>query len=186
MGTRFEKANLAARTVAAVVVDDEAQPSGAERGGEKASLARDGHWVIDQVNTSQHPLLTKLADRGLRRRVYEASVSRALSGEADTRQIIVDIARARAERATLLGYPNHAARNVVERTRRRRRRTTCWRSRAGGAGAGAARDAVEIEQRLQQIEPASLEPWDWGYVVEQIREERYDLNLDELRPYLGV
>lgn len=187
LGTRFEKANLAARNAAAVVVDDEAQLAGLSE-EEKASLARDGHWVIDQVNTSQHPLLTKLADRGLRRRVYEASVSRALSGEADTRQIIVDIARARAERATLLGYPNHAA-YVVERTCAKTSEAVndLLAQLGPAARAQAQRDAVEIEQRLQQIEPgASLEPWDWGYVAEQIREERYDLNLDELRPYLGV
>ncbi len=187
LGTRFEKANLAARNAAAVVVDDEAQLAGLSE-EEKASLARDGHWVIDQVNTSQHPLLTKLADRGLRRRVYEASVSRALSGEADTRQIIVDIARARADRATLLGYPNHAA-YVVERTCAKTSEAVndLLAQLGPAARAQAQRDAVEIEQRLQQIEPgASLEPWDWGYVAEQIREERYDLNLDELRPYLGV
>ncbi|WP_052462284.1 M3 family metallopeptidase [Nigerium massiliense] len=188
LGTRFEKANLAARNAAAVQVSDEAELDGLSD-EEKQSLRNDdGTWTIAQVNTSQHPLLAKLTNRGLRRRVYEASVSRGLSGDADTRQIIVDIARLRAERANLLGYPNHAA-FVTERfCAKNTDNVNEMLGKLGPAAlAQAQRDAVDLEARLQQIEPgASLEPWDWSFVAELVRKERYDLDLDGLRPYLGV
>ena len=68
--------------------------------------------TIELVNTTQQPLMAKLRNRELRRRLYEASVNRGLGGEHDVRDIIVAIARTRAEKAALLGYDNYAALSI--------------------------------------------------------------------------
>ncbi len=105
----FVKANREARVAGKVVVTDRAELDGLTDAEVEALATGDGEWTIELVNTTQQPILTRLHDRGLRRRVFEASVARGLGGENDTRQTIVDIARARAERANLLGYEHHAA-----------------------------------------------------------------------------
>ncbi len=109
LGTAFEKANREGRVAGAVVVTDRAELDGLTDAEVDGLAAEDGTWRIELVNTTQQPLMTKLHDRGLRKRLFEASVNRGLGGEHDTRQLIVDIARARAERANLLGYEHHAA-----------------------------------------------------------------------------
>ncbi len=195
LGTAFDRANLDARNSGAIVVKDASQLNGLSP-DDLASLAQpDGTHKIDLVNTSQHPLLEKLTNRDVRRRVYEASVNRALGRPGadgtpgpDTRALIVEIARLRAQRATLLGYANHAE-LVTERA--------CAKSAsavadmlgrlAPAALAQARRDAAEFTERFERLYPGeTFAPWDWAFVAEAIRRERYDLDLDALAPYLGA
>src|SRR5690606_5263311 len=64
-------------------------------------------WLVPIVNTTGQPLLSSMEDRGLREEVFRASVDRGLGRDTqadhDTRDVLVRIARLRAERATLLG-----------------------------------------------------------------------------------
>jgi len=195
LGTAFDRANLDARNSGAVVLADTAQLNGLSA-DDLASLARpDGTYRIDLVNTSQHPLLEKLSNRTLRRRIYEASAGRALGRPdsdgtpgPDTRAIIVEVARLRAQRAALLGYAHHAE-LVTERA--------CAKSAvavadmlgrlAPAALAQARRDADELAARFELLYPGeTFSAWDWSFVAELVRRERYDLDLDALAPYLGV
>ena len=67
-------------------------------------------YVIPLQNTTQQPLLTSLADRGVREKLFHNSWTRTEKGDAnDTRAIISQLAVLRAEKAKLLGYPNYAA-----------------------------------------------------------------------------
>ena len=50
-----------------------------------------------------------LGDRGLRERIHRASVGRGLGGEHDTRALVIELARCRAQRAALLGFDHHGA-----------------------------------------------------------------------------
>ena len=77
----------------------------------QAAAARglEGKWLITLQNTTNQPLLAQLSNRALRERIYQASIARGMGGTTDNRDIIVQLVRLRAERAVLLGYPNHAA-----------------------------------------------------------------------------
>ena len=93
----------------------------------QAAAARglDGKWLVTLQNTTNQPLLAQLSNRALRERIYKASISRGMGGATDNREIIVQLVRLRAERAVLLGYPNHAAYQLEDEsagTRRRCRR----------------------------------------------------------------
>ena len=195
LGTQFEQANLAARNAGAVIVTDEAQLDGLSA-EEVASLRRpDGTFKIDLVNTSQHPLLAKLTDRALRRRIFEASVTRGLGPDslgaaepADTRAIIVEMARLRAERAGLLGYPHHAALVVERQCAKTTDAVAAMLGRlAPAALAQARRDADELAARFAELYPGeTFAPWDWSFVAETIRRERFDLDPAALAPHLAV
>ena len=195
LGTRFDQANLQARNAGAVVVADAADLAGLTP-QEVAGLRRpNGSLVIDLVNTSQHPLLTKLENRTLRQRLYEASVTRGLGADsrgaaepADTRGIIVELARLRAERAVLLGYPHHAALVVERQCAKTTDAVAAMLGRlAPAALAQARRDAEELTGRFAQLSPGeTFEPWDWAFVADAIRRERFVLDPAALAPHLSV
>ena len=79
---------------------------------EKATdRGHEGKYLLELSNTTRVPILTSLNNRDLRERVWKASANRALgeNGGIDNRGLILEMARLRAERAQLLGFPNHAA-----------------------------------------------------------------------------
>src|SRR6185437_2463679 len=98
-----------------VVVDDAAQLDGMtpEQISAAAAAAKSrglsGKWVIALQNTTNQPVLARLTNRALRERIYKASIARGLGGEPDNTAVIAELVRLRAERAALLGYPDHAA-----------------------------------------------------------------------------
>jgi len=183
---RFERNNRNARNAGGfdvtrdelVGLDDEAI----------ASLKTDGGYRIELLNTTQHPLLARLDDRDVRRRLYEASVNRALGGEFDNRQIIVDIARARAERAQLLGYPHHAAIVAEEGCARTTEAVNAVMGPLGRAAIAKARlEAAELESAFAELVPdAQFEAWDWAWTAERVRAEKFALDDAELASYLDV
>src|SRR5439155_98453 len=113
--TRFKHNVLKATAVGAVVVDDVRDLDGLSEGqigaAAQAAAARGlgGKWVIALQNTTNQPLLAQLKNRALRQRIYEASIGRARGGSSDNTAVIAQLVKLRAERAALLGYPNHAA-----------------------------------------------------------------------------
>jgi peptidyl-dipeptidase Dcp len=116
LGSTFSR-NVLQETVNSAVLVDSAEEldgfSSAEiQAAADAALAR-GHedkYLITLQNTTGQPPLTSLTNRALRQRIHEASVNRgARDNEHDNRPVVARTAALRAERAALLGYPNHAA-----------------------------------------------------------------------------
>ncbi|HEX7805829.1 MAG TPA: M3 family peptidase, partial [Cellulomonas sp.] len=106
---------LAGANSSAVLVADAAEldgmPSDARAAAAQAATERghDGKWLIELQLPTQQGVLAALRDRTLRERVHTASVQRGSAGDDhDTRATVLALARLRAERAQLLGYPHHA------------------------------------------------------------------------------
>ena len=188
LGTAFEKANREGRVAGAVVVTDRAELDGLTDAEVDGLAAEDGTWRIELVNTTQQPLMTKLHDRGLRKRLFEASVNRGLGGAHDTRQLIVDIARARAERAALLGYEHHAALVAESACAKTTDAVLALVAPLGPAAAAQARaDADTLAAKLAENDPdATLEPWDWEYLAEIVRRERFAFEESDVEEFLDV
>src|SRR5205814_1094255 len=71
---------------------------------------KEGKWVIRLLNTTGQPALDSLQNRALREKIMATSLARnSHGGEFDNKEVVSRTAKLRAERATLLGYPNHAA-----------------------------------------------------------------------------
>jgi len=135
------------------------------------------------------PFLQFCPDRDLRRRAWEAWVSRgAMGGETDNRDIAAEILALRAERADLLGYDSfaqfkletemagtpEAVRDLLMRV---------WEP----ARARALADETRLTAMLHgDGQTGPLEPWDWRYYSERRRREEHDLDEAELKPYLQL
>ena len=193
--TAFGRELLADTNASAVLVEDEAEleglPEDAVAAARQAAQDR-GHdtgWLLELMLYSQQPVLASLRRRDVRRRVHQASVSRGgRGGEDDTRAILLELARLRAERARLLGFEHHAAYVADDSTARTTGAVDGMLHRlAPAAAANARREAADLEEALRRDEPgATLEPWDWSFYAERVRQKRYALDDALLRPYLEL
>lgn len=190
----FGRELLAATNDAAVLVTDEAELDGLPDDARAAAAhaategSHDGAWLIELRLPTQQPTLAVLRDRGLRERVMRASLTRGAGGEHDTRPALLGLARLRAERARLLGYQHHADYVAQDATAGSADAVADLLARlAPVAVANAREEAVALQEALERDHPgATLEPWDWAYYAEQVRQERRALDDTRLRPYLEL
>lgn len=134
LGTTFSQNVLAEVNAAAVVVDDVKQLDGLSQeqiaAAAEAAKARklDGKYVIALLNTTGQPPLTQLKNRELRKKIYDASVSRGShGGQYDNTALVARIMKLRADKAKLLGFPTYAAYSLENQTAKTPKRSTrCW------------------------------------------------------------
>ncbi|MFN7588440.1 MAG: M3 family metallopeptidase, partial [Planctomycetota bacterium] len=195
MTTKFQEHLLADTKALAVVLDDEKQlagldPSAISAAADAAKTAgKPGKFLLTlQLPTSQG-VLSSLQDRTTRQRVFEASNARCARGnEHDTKALVLQIAALRAERAQLLGFATHAdyvladqmagSAAAVERM---------LASMAKQIVAKADKEAAELQAWLDKNQPGQkLAPWDWAWVAEQVRKERYAFDEGVVKQYFEL
>ncbi len=193
--TRFSQNVLGEVNAKAIVVDDPALLDGLGEAGiasaAEAAKARDleGQYVLPLLNTSGQPALASLTNRDLRLRIAETSLGRGSSGgEYDNREILSRVARIRAERAQLLGYPNHAAYGLEDQTAGTVEAVNeRLASLAPPSLANAQREAAEL-QAMIDAEGGDFELTfaDWSYYTEKLRQQKYDFDASQLKPYFEL
>ncbi|MDF5753359.1 M3 family metallopeptidase [Spongiactinospora sp. TRM90649] len=183
LGTTFEQNLLAETNAATVVVDDAALLDGisAESAAETAKArGLTDKYAISLVLPTGQPDLGSLTDRGMRERLYKASIGRGGQANAD---IITRMARLRAERARLLGYADHADYVVADQTAPSPQAVTDMLATLvppAVANAHAEAEALQAEAGF------ALEPWDWAFYAEKVRNARFDLDTARMRPYFEL
>ena len=200
LGTKFSQNVLAEVNAAAVVVDSKAELAGLSDGQIAAAIeaakARklEGKYVIALLNTTGQPVLTQLENRALRERVYKASIGRGShGGEFDNTSEVSQVLMLRAERATLMGYANHAAFVLEDETARSPEAVNAMMMKlAPAAVANAKREAVDMQAAIDAEQKAKgqpsfkLEPWDWAFYAEKVRQTRYNFDESQLKPYFEM
>ena len=197
--TQFRQNVLKASKEGAVVVDNVAELDGfspeqigaAQRAAEARELQ--GKWLIPLQNTTNQPPLARLKNRALRERIYEASIARSNGGDADNNAVIARMVKLRAERATLLGYPNHAAYQLEDESAANPAAVHEILTHIVPAALTAAkRDAAEMQKIIDaeaarnHTETFKLKPWDWAYYAEALRKARYDFDEAQVAPYFEL
>ncbi len=200
VGTKFSQNVLAEVNAAAVVVDSKAELAGLSEGqiaaAVEAAKARklEGKYVIALLNTTGQPVLTQLENRALRERVYKASIGRgSQGGEFDNTSEVSQVLKLRAERAKLMGYANHAAFVLEDETARSPEAVNAMMMKlAPAAVANAKREAVDMQAAIDAEQKAKgqpsfkLEPWDWAFYAEKVRQARYNFDESQLKPYFEM
>lgn len=147
-------------------------------------------YVLTLQNTTKHALLSELSNRDMRRRLYEASITRNERGDQyDTRQIVKDITRLRADKAKLLGEANFASWGLKDQMAKKPEHVQAFISNLVSAYTPKAKaDAKELEDFARQTEGADfqLEAWDWEYYAEKVRKAKYDLDENDIKPYFAL
>ncbi|MGY1601045.1 M3 family metallopeptidase [Geodermatophilus sp. SYSU D00815] len=191
LSTTFGQNLQMATEAAAVLVADAAELEGlgeeeiAAAAAAAADRGQDGHLLTLLLPTGQ-PVLAKLRDRELRRRVFEASVSRASSGEHDNGPVAAQLARVRAERARLLGFDTHADLVVADQTARTVEAVDAMLSSMVGPSVANAEKEADALREAAARDGVELAAWDWAFYSEQVRAERYAVDSTALRPWFEL
>ncbi len=197
--TAFQERLLADTKALAVIVADEQALAGLDQSAISAAAdaakqagQQGGHRgkfaLTLQLPTSQGVLST-LRDRGTRQKVFEASMSRCARGNAnDTRELVLQIARLRAERATVLGYRTHADWVLADQMAGNAAAVdTMLASMAAQIVTKAKAEAKELQDWLDRhANGQKLAPWDWAFVAEQVRQERYAFDEGTVKQYFEL
>ncbi len=153
---------------------------------------RRGHesgWAFTLQRPSANPFLQYSPNREMRREVFMGYALRGdRDNEADNKASLSRIADLRAERAALLGYETHAAYVLADRVAENTEQVYELLDRLWPPAlrmAIAERDALQEMMHEDGIEGA-LQGWDWRYYTEKVRQARYDLDAEALRPYFEV
>src|SRR2546423_3994302 len=193
--TKFEDDVLAETNSGAIVIDNKAGLDGLSEADIAAAADRakelklNGKWVLALQNTTQQPAMTFLKNRALRQRLYNASVSRGNhGGENDTKAIVSRLAQLRAQRAKLLGYPDHATFTLDDQMAKTPQAAEKLLTGIVPAATAKARDEAARMQKLIDAEKGgiTLGPQDWEYYAEKVRKAEYDLDESQIKPYFEL
>ncbi|HXC11108.1 MAG TPA: peptidyl-dipeptidase Dcp [Steroidobacteraceae bacterium] len=146
-------------------------------------------FVIPLQNTTQQPLLASLSVRATRDAIFHNSWNRTERGDAnDTRADIVRLAQLRAQRAKLLGFPNHAAWKIEDQMAKTPAAALQFmEALVPVAKAKAASEAADIQAVIDARKPGfALQPWDWDFYADQVRKAKFDLDEAEVKPYFEL
>ena len=162
-------------------VRDAARQAAADRGLSGAVITLSRSLIV--------PFLTFSERRDLREAAWRAWTTRGEhDGPTDNRMVIREILELRAEQAALLGYPSYAdyaLANTMARTHAAVMRLLddVW-SRALPA---LEHERAELmAQMKEQGATHTIEPWDWRYWAEQVRQRRYAIDDAEVKPYFPL
>ncbi len=197
LGTQFSQNVLNEVNASAVVVDDVKQLDGlsAEQIAAAAQTAKDrgleGKYVIALLNTTGQPPLTNLTDRMLRQRIYQASIARgSRGGPYDNTTLVSRIMTLRAEKARLLGFPTYAAYSLQDQTAKTPEAVNAMLGKlAPPAAANARSEAADLQAMIDAEQKAAgkpsfaLQPWDWAFYSEKVRQAKYSFDESQLKPY---
>jgi peptidyl-dipeptidase Dcp len=191
----FQQKLVAGAKAGALVIADKTQLAGLSdaeiANAALAAKARglNGKYVIPLQNTTQQPLLTSLADRAVREKLFQNGWTRTEKGDAnDTRAIISELASLRPEKAKLLGYPNYAAYVLYDQMAVTPQAVEKFIAQlVPPTRAKAAEEAKLIQAAIDKDgKHFDLKPWDWQRYAEKVRKQRYDLDEDALKPYFEL
>ncbi len=195
LSAQFVNKLLAANKAGALVVANKSKLAGPSTdqiaAAADAAKARGlkGKWLIPLQNTTQQPDLSELKNRAVRKELYEDSWNRTeRGGPNDTRATIAKLAKVRAEKAKLLGYPDFAAWKLVNQMAKKPSTVDAFLAKLVGPATARARDeAGELQKVIdQEGGKFKLQPWDWEYYAAKLRQQKYDLDESEIKPYFEL
>jgi peptidyl-dipeptidase Dcp len=193
--TRFSQNVLAEEDQQMLLLADEAELAGLPESARAAAAAaaesrgHKGQWAVLNTRSSVEPFLSFSSRRDLREKVWRTFVNRGDNGgEKDNNTTIAEILALRAARAQLLGYATHAHWRLENTMAKTPERAMQLMEAVWPPAVARVREEVADMQAIADAEGAGLtiEPWDYRYYAERVRKAKFDLDQDEIKPYLQL
>ena len=168
----------------------EALAAAAREAGDADASAESGPWLLGLDMPRYLPFLTHANNRSLREKAYRAHVGRASEGELDNRALIEEILTLRREQASRLGYAHWAdlslSAKMADDVPAVEALLEELRAAAYPAAEQELRDLQAIAREHKAPEADELAPWDIAYWSEKLRQSRFDLDQEALRPWFPL
>jgi peptidyl-dipeptidase Dcp len=188
--TQFSKNVLADTNDLAVLVESLEDLDGLSENEIAAAAAaakdrgHDGKWLIGMVNFTGNPVLDSLTNRGLRKKIMEASLLKAnRANDNDNKPVLLKMVKLRAERAKLFGKETHAEHVIAVQTAEHPDNVHAMLRKIAPA---AVRNAKAEAEDLKKSAGTDIESWDWGFYTEKVRLEKYNIDTSKMRPYFEL
>ncbi|WOX03940.1 M3 family metallopeptidase [Microbulbifer pacificus] len=147
-------------------------------------------WLLTLDGPCFFAVMTHADNRELRRKMSTAYITRASDvgpngGEFDNANVMAEILALRAEQAHLLGMKNYAERSLASKMARdpEEVETFLW-DLAKRARPAAAKEFAELQAfAAAELGIDRLQPWDTAWAAEKLKQSRYAVSEEELRPY---
>ena len=146
-------------------------------------------WMIRNTRSAIEPFLTYSERRDLREKAYRLFINRGDNGDdRDNNAVISQILQLRAERATLLGFPTHAHWRLQNAMAKNPENAMKLMEQVWPAAVARVKEEVADMQALADKEGAKIkiEPWDYRFYMEKVRKAKFDLDQNEIKPYLQL
>ena len=167
------------------------------KGIREQDVAEGGPWLFTLHNASYVPFMTNSSRRDLREKMFTAYSTRCnTGGDTDNKPVVLDIIRLRIEKANLLGYDTPAAQILSDKMAHDPQTVDSFLGKIFPAAVRQARVEIEdmqavmdkdVEAGLLPADSTSvIMPWDWAYYAEKVRQDKYALNEDLVRPYFRM
>jgi peptidyl-dipeptidase Dcp len=188
--TQFSKNVLADTNDLAVLVESLEELDGLSENEIAAAAAaakdrgHDGKWLIGMVNFTGNPVLDSLTNRGLRKKIMDASLLKAnRANDNDNKPVLLKMVKLRAERAKLFGKETHAEHVIAVQTAEHPDNVHAMLRKIAPA---AVRNAKAEAEDLKKSAGTDIESWDWGFYTEKVRLEKYNIDTSKMRPYFEL
>jgi peptidyl-dipeptidase Dcp len=193
--TKFGQNLLADESKQSLVLDSEEQLSGLPESLRNAASAQaeerglKGKWVIANGRSSIDPFLTFSTRRELREKAFKMFVSRGDNYDAnDNNEVITQILQLRAESAQILGFESYAHWKLADNMAQHPDAAMDLMLKLWKAAVARAHEEVADMQMLVDSEGANIkiEPWDYRFYAEKVRQARYEIDQNLVKEYLQL
>ena len=149
----------------------------------------EGKWLFTLHNPSVMPFLQYADNRALREKIFKGYINRGNNGnDADNKDVVLKLVTLRLEKAKLMGYDDYASFVLEERMAKTSDKVYAlldeiWKPALGKAKEELADINAEIKKEGGNFE---AEGWDWRYCFEKAKKAKFDLDENQVRPYLKL
>ena len=148
-----------------------------------------GKWVFTLAKPSMIPFLQYAKNRALREKIYRGYFMRGDNGNKnDNKSTVTRIVELRVEKAKLLGYKSYAAYIIDDNMAKTPENVDVFLMKLWNSALPVSKKEAADMQKIIDREGGNfkLQPWDWWYYAEIVRKEKFDLNENEIKPYLSL
>ncbi|MDR2834603.1 MAG: M3 family metallopeptidase [Bacteroidales bacterium] len=185
LALKFNKNVLDATNAYKLIIDKEEDLSGLPQSiRDAAKDSVKNIWTFTLDNPSLLPFLQYSSNREKRKEIWTAYSSRCNGGEFDNNEIITQLVNLRTERAQMLGYKSHADFVLDDAMAKNSKAVYDLLIKVWEPSVKKADEERKMYQQKAGTE--KIQPYDWSYYAEIIRNEKYNLNEDSIKQYFSL
>lgn len=150
---------------------------------------KESGWVFNLDYPSYIPFMQYAENRELRKQMFLAFGSKAFhDNEYNNEDVLKETATLRHKKAQLLGYKSHADFVLEERMAEQPQKVyDLWDELLEVALPKAKEEIAEVQEMSNKLNgPSPIERWDFSYYSEKLKEEKYAINDEILKPYFQL
>lgn len=149
----------------------------------------DGKWLFTLHNPSVMPFLQYADNRELREKIFKGYINRGNNGnESDNNDVVRKLITKRLEKARLMGYEDYASFALQDRMAKTSENVYNLLNEVWTPAIAMANEELKDIQAEIRKEGKSFtaEGWDWRYYFEKAKKAKFDLDENQVRPYLKL